>query len=80
MLFKQDQLNTNSRLSGSQIVETPENADEKVENAYYNGSNRVESPDLLFTKPEKLDIVLLVAFRSVLASQQLHLQSCSHLQ
>ncbi len=58
-------LETNNQLSGSQVLEAPEKIDQKFENTDHNHLARVESPYSIFTKSEKLAIVLLVAFASV---------------
>ena len=50
---------------GLQIVEIPKTTSEKVENVESNETARAETSYSAFSKPEKLGIVLLVAFAAV---------------
>ena len=56
---------TNNRPSSVQTDGSPETKEGKIDNADNDGSTRVETPYSIFTQPEKLGIVLLVAFASV---------------
>ena len=47
------------------IARSPENGNEKVQGTDNDDSTRVETPYSIFTKPEKLGIVLLVAFAAI---------------
>lgn len=60
-----DILVTNSRLPSPETVGSPKKADEEVTNEDYNTLAKVEIPHTIFTKLEKLGIVLLVAFASM---------------